>query len=63
VLAAGTEIVRAASRTWRIPIAVADTKPGESGQWSQEMMDLALGLLSPAREVKGLNSDGNSGKS
>jgi nucleoside-diphosphate-sugar epimerase len=47
-LAAGVEIVDTASRTWRIPVAMVEAEPEEPSEWSQEMTDLALGLLSPA---------------
>jgi uncharacterized protein YbjT (DUF2867 family) len=59
LLGAGGEIVRTAARTWRIPVAVVEAERGDPSGWSQEMTDLALGLLSPAGERKGLNSDGN----
>jgi uncharacterized protein YbjT (DUF2867 family) len=59
LLAAGTELVQTASRTWRIPVAVVDAEREDSSEWSQEMADLALGLLSPGGNPKGLNSDGN----
>ncbi|HEX4668390.1 MAG TPA: hypothetical protein VH275_00240 [Solirubrobacterales bacterium] len=59
LLEAGAEIVRTASRTWRIPAAVVEAEPDESSGGSEEMANLALGLLSPADESKGLNSDGN----
>jgi nucleoside-diphosphate-sugar epimerase len=52
VLAAGAELVEAASRTWRIPAEVVRVEPNDPARWSEEMTDLALGLLSPAREVK-----------
>jgi len=45
---AGGEIVLAASRTWRIPVAIADG--GSSGP--RGMADLALELLSPAAKPK-----------
>jgi len=59
LLAAGAETVRTASRTWRIPVAVVEAERDGPPGWSQEMVDLALGLLSPAGKSKGLNSDGN----
>jgi uncharacterized protein YbjT (DUF2867 family) len=62
LLGAGAEIVRAASRTWRIPVGIVNAEPGESAVWSKEMADSASRLLSPAGDSKGLNSDGNSGK-
>lgn len=52
LLAAGAEIVRAASRTWHIPAEIVATEPNDAAVWSQEMADAALGLLSPAGEVK-----------
>lgn len=48
----GAAIVRAASRTWRIPVAVADAEPSWSPAWSTEMADLALELLSSAAKAK-----------
>jgi nucleoside-diphosphate-sugar epimerase len=52
LLAGGAELVRAASRTWRIPAEIVISKPNDPAEWSQGMVDLALGLLLPAREVK-----------
>jgi nucleoside-diphosphate-sugar epimerase len=52
LLEAGSEIVRAASRTWRIPVEIACGEPNDPAEWSQKMVDTALGLLSPAGEVK-----------
>jgi uncharacterized protein YbjT (DUF2867 family) len=52
LLATGAEIVRTASRTWRIPVAVVDAERGAPSEWSEDMADLALGLLSPAGETK-----------
>jgi uncharacterized protein YbjT (DUF2867 family) len=49
VLEAGAEIVRTASRTWRIPVEILDGESGDPGEWSQKMADVALGLLSPTR--------------
>jgi uncharacterized protein YbjT (DUF2867 family) len=37
-LAAGAEIVRAASRTWRIPAKVVDAEPAERAGWLREML-------------------------
>jgi nucleoside-diphosphate-sugar epimerase len=51
-LAAGAEIVETASRTWRIPAEIVISEPNGPVEWSEEMTDLALGLLSPAREGK-----------
>lgn len=52
VLAAGSELVRTASSTWRIPAEIVASEPNDPAEWSQIMRDLALGLLSPAREIK-----------
>jgi uncharacterized protein YbjT (DUF2867 family) len=52
VLEAGAELVRTASRTWRIPAEIVAHEPNDPAEWSQGMVDMALGLLSPAREVK-----------
>jgi hypothetical protein len=48
VLAAGTEIVESAARTWRIPVEIVGEQPGDPVEWARQMADLALGLLSPA---------------
>jgi uncharacterized protein YbjT (DUF2867 family) len=52
VLAGGAELVGTASSTWRIPAEIVAAEPNDPARWSEEMVDLALGLLSPAREVK-----------
>jgi len=52
VLEAGAELVRTASRTWRIPAEIVTLEPNDPAEWSQGMVDVALGLLSPARGVK-----------
>ena len=49
VLAAGAELVGIASRTWHIPVQIVDFEPDDPAGWSEQMTDLALGLLSPAR--------------
>jgi uncharacterized protein YbjT (DUF2867 family) len=51
VLASGAELVRVASRTWHIPIEVVSVEPDDPAVGSQEMTDLALGLLSPGRHI------------
>jgi nucleoside-diphosphate-sugar epimerase len=51
LLAAGAELVGAAARTWHIPTEVVTAEPRESSAWSEEMSDLALGLLSPAQRT------------
>jgi nucleoside-diphosphate-sugar epimerase len=52
VLAGGAELVGVASRTWRIPAEIVTAEPNDPASWSAEMVDLALGLLSPARAPK-----------
>jgi uncharacterized protein YbjT (DUF2867 family) len=48
LLETGAGLVRTASRTWRIPAAIVTTEPDDPAAWSKEMVNLALGLLSPA---------------
>jgi uncharacterized protein YbjT (DUF2867 family) len=48
LLAAGAELVRTASRTWRIPVSVVDLEPEDPSERARQLADLALGLLSPA---------------
>jgi nucleoside-diphosphate-sugar epimerase len=52
VIEAGAEIVRTASRTWRIPVEILSADPNEPAAWSQEMADAASRLLSPAGKPK-----------
>ncbi len=52
LLERGGEIVRAASRTWRIPVEIVDEEQSDHGLWSREMEDVALGLLSGAGKAK-----------
>lgn len=47
-LEAGAEIVRAASRTWRIPVEVVAADPGDLSAWSDEMAKAVVSVLSPA---------------
>jgi uncharacterized protein YbjT (DUF2867 family) len=47
VLGDGAELVRAAERTWRIPVRVVTEERDDHGLWSQKMGKLALELLSP----------------
>jgi uncharacterized protein YbjT (DUF2867 family) len=49
VLEAGAEIVRAAGRTWRIPVEIVASGAEEPGAWAAEMAESALRLVSPAR--------------
>jgi uncharacterized protein YbjT (DUF2867 family) len=48
LLEAGAEIVRTASHTWRIPVEIVSGEPNDPVAWSQEMVGVALGLLSQA---------------
>jgi len=50
VLEAGAEVVRAAGRTWRIPVEIAAVEGADPSARAREMADLALRLLSPARD-------------
>lgn len=59
LLAAGAEIVRAAGRTWRIPVEIVSADPKNLPIWSKEMLDSALGAVSGAARSKYLKSDGN----
>ena len=52
LLAGGAEIVQSAGRTWRIPVAIADSQPEDAAEWSEQMANLALRLISGAGEVK-----------
>jgi uncharacterized protein YbjT (DUF2867 family) len=45
LLEAGAEIVRAAGKTWRIPVEIVSAEPDGPREWSQAMLDAALGLL------------------
>ena len=47
LLAGGAEIVRAAGRTWRIPVAVVAAEPGDLSGWPGEVAAAARALLSP----------------
>lgn len=48
LLGGGAEIVKAASRTWRIPVEIVSAKQDDPFLWSEEMAKTALGLLSRA---------------
>jgi uncharacterized protein YbjT (DUF2867 family) len=48
VLSGGAELVRRASRTWRIPAAVVAAEPADRQEWLEEMAAAAVGLLLPA---------------
>jgi uncharacterized protein YbjT (DUF2867 family) len=47
-LEAGAEIVRAAGRTWRIPVQIVDVDPGDLSAWLDKMAEAAAAVLSPA---------------
>jgi nucleoside-diphosphate-sugar epimerase len=49
VLEAGAELVRGAGATWRIPFEIVSAAAETPDQWSAEMVDLAVGLLSKGR--------------
>jgi uncharacterized protein YbjT (DUF2867 family) len=59
LLEAGADAVRAAGRSWRIPVEIVAAEPEGVGRWCEEMTAAVGRLLSPAGELKGLNSDGN----
>jgi uncharacterized protein YbjT (DUF2867 family) len=48
LLAGGAEIVQAAGRTWRIPVAVLTGDPGDVPAWSGQIVAASRELLSPA---------------
>jgi len=52
LLEAGAAIVEAAARTWHIPVEIVRTEQGGSAVCAEQMADLALRLLSPARGGK-----------
>jgi uncharacterized protein YbjT (DUF2867 family) len=52
VLEAGAELVRVAGRTWRIPVEIFSGEPNDPSDWSEEMVNAALGVVSPAGETK-----------
>lgn len=52
LLAGGAELAQAAARTWRIPVAVADSQPEDPAEWTAQMADLALQLISKAGDAK-----------
>jgi uncharacterized protein YbjT (DUF2867 family) len=48
LLEAGAEIVRAAARTWRIPVEIVAADTDDLSAWSEEMARAAVSVLSPA---------------
>jgi len=52
LLAAGVEIVEAAARTWRIPVATVTAAPADPGEWSRAMAATGLGLLAKPSQSK-----------
>jgi uncharacterized protein YbjT (DUF2867 family) len=48
LLEGGAKIVRAAARTWRIPVEVINAEVSELPAWSKEVTDAAARLISPA---------------
>ncbi|MEZ5077480.1 MAG: hypothetical protein R2725_08560 [Solirubrobacterales bacterium] len=49
LLERGAAIVRAAGRTWRIPVEIITERSDDPVEWSKQTADLALRLVSPAR--------------
>jgi len=45
LLEGGEEIVRAASRTWRIPVAVVSEEPAVAEAWAERMAAATAGLI------------------
>lgn len=52
LLAAGAEIVRAAGRTWRIPVEIAAADPADPRSWTEAMLGAAQAAISPAGQAK-----------
>jgi uncharacterized protein YbjT (DUF2867 family) len=52
LLAGGAELVQTAGRTWRIPVAIADSQADDPAEWIEGMANLALQLVSGAGGVK-----------
>jgi uncharacterized protein YbjT (DUF2867 family) len=48
LLEAGAEIVRAAGRTWRIPVEVVTADPGDLSAWLDKTAEAVPAVLSPA---------------
>jgi hypothetical protein len=44
ILEGGSEIVRAASRTWRIPVEIVNADPADPQAWAGEMSAAVIGL-------------------
>jgi uncharacterized protein YbjT (DUF2867 family) len=53
LLEAGAGIVRAAARTWRIPVEIINAEPDELAAWSKEVSDAASRLIAPAGNPNG----------
>lgn len=51
-LAGGAEIVRAAGRTWRIPVAAVEADPGDPDAWAATMLQAVRRAISPAGQPK-----------
>ncbi len=52
LLEGGAELVRAAARTWRIPAEIVVADPNDPAEWSKQMANAALELVSPAGQSK-----------
>lgn len=51
LLGMGAELVRAAGRTWRIPVALLEPERSGADRWSKEAATTALGLLAKPGEA------------
>jgi uncharacterized protein YbjT (DUF2867 family) len=51
LLEQGAAVVRAASRRWRIPVAVIEADPADPDAWTEAASDAVLGLAFPAGEA------------
>jgi uncharacterized protein YbjT (DUF2867 family) len=52
LLADGVEIVEAAGRTWRIPVATVTVAPTDPGEWSRELAATGMALLAKPGQAK-----------
>jgi len=52
LLEQGEATVRAASRRWRIPVAVLDADPADPVAWTEAALGIVLGSASPAGEAR-----------
>ncbi len=52
VLTGGAEVLRKAERTWRIPVAVLESRPEDFVNWRDSALQATLQLLRPAGHSK-----------